>query len=167
MPPARHSERLRVGVVLERRRIAHPWQEYAWHAVAVVPGAPDIAAPCPLHGDASRARWHTATLDIELFPRETEGYRYNLSQAEPAVWVLWRHENEDSERQPEVFHVTVCPYEAQDYLDGGDVTVEAVPLPDVVAHWMQAYIARYHVDEPFEKRRRKRHAAAEEGEEFG
>ena len=31
-------------------------------------------------------------------------------------------------------------------------------VPDLVAHWMQGYIARHHVDAPFEKRRRKRHA---------
>ena len=167
MPTPRNSERLRVGIVLERRRIAHAWQEHAWRAVEIVPGAPDIAAPRPLGDGEGWARWHLATLDLELFPRETEGYRYNLSQAVPAVWVLWRHENEDSERRPEVFHVTVCPYEAQDYLDGGDVNVEAVALPDVVAHWMRSYIARYHVDEPFEKRRRKRHSSVEEEEELG
>lgn len=166
VPVVKNSERLRVGVVLERRHIAHPWQEYAWRA-AVVPGAADIVAPFLLQQGDGWARYHAATLDIELFPRETEGYRYNLSQAQPAVYVLWRHENEDSERQPEVFHVTVCPYEAQDYLDTGDVVVEAVALPDLVAHWMRSYIARHHVDEPFEKRRRKRHAAVEAEDEHG
>lgn len=158
----KNSERLRVGVLLERRHIAHPWQEYAWHAAGVIPGAPDIAGPRLLHQGEGWARYHMATLDIELFPRETEGYRFNLSQAQPVVYVLWRHENEDTEQQPEVFHVTVCPYEAQDYQDGGDVVVEAVTLPDLVAHWMRFYIARHHVDEPFEKRRRKGHEAAGE-----
>jgi hypothetical protein len=164
---ARDSERLRVGIVLERQRIANPWQEHAWQAVEVVPGAPDIAAPLPLQQEEGRARWHMATLDIELFPGETEGYRFNLSQAQPAAYVLWRHADEDIAQQPEVFHVTVCPYEAQDYLDGGDVAVEAVRLPDLVAQWMRGFIARHHVDAPFEKRRRKRHEAVAEEEEFG
>src|SRR5579884_3405790 len=128
----RDSERLRVGVVLERRHIGHPWQEFAWHAVEIVPGAPDIAAPHPVRCEGGTARWHIATLDLELFPRETEGYRYNLSQDRPSVWLLWRHEHEDAGEMPEVFHATVCPYEAQDYLDGGDVTVEAVAVPDLV-----------------------------------
>ena len=153
------SERLRVGVLLERRHIAHPWQEHAWHAAEIVPGAPEIAAPRPVQRGEGWVRYHMATLDIELFPRETEGYRYNLSQQRPVAYVLWRHADEDTAQQPEVFLVTVCPYEAQDYLDGGDVMVEGVPIPDVVAHWMQRYIARHHVDAPFEKRRRKRHAA--------
>jgi len=169
--PVKNSERLRVGIVLERRRIGHPWQEYAWHAAEVVPGAPDIAASSLLQQGEGWTRHHMATLDVELFPRETEGYRFNLSQAQPAVYVLWRHAGEDIEQAPEVFHVTVCPYEAQDYLDGGDVVVEAVALPDLVAQWMRTYIARHHVDEPFEKRRRKRDKgggeAAGEEEEFG
>jgi hypothetical protein len=171
-PSIQDSERLRVGILLERR---HPWQEHAWHAAGIVPGAPEIEAPLLVQQGAGWARYHIATLDIELFPRETEGYRYNLSQDRPVVYVLWRHADEDIGQEPEVFHVTVCPYEAQDYLDGGDVTVEGVPVPDLVAHWMQGYIARHHVDAPFEKRRRKRHAAtnnqwgkpAIEEDEFG
>ncbi len=151
------SERLRVGVVLERHRIAHPWQDYAWRAQAIVPGAPDTAAPRLLAEGEGWARYHAATLDIELYPRETEGYRYNLSQAEPVVYTLWRNEDDEPEGRPAVFHVTVCPYEAQDYLDGGDVTVEGVPMPEAVALWVAGYVARYHVDEPFEKRRRKPH----------
>ena len=165
----KNGERQRVGAILERRRIGHRWQEYAWRAVDIVPGAPDIAAPCLVEEGEDWARYHMATLDIALFPGETEGYRYNLSQAQPVVYVLWRHEHEDAERTPEIFHMTVCPYEAQDYLDGGDVIVEGVPMPDLVAHWLRSYIARYHVDAPFEKRQRKRHAAAgsAEEEEFG
>ncbi len=159
-----NSERLRVGVILERRHIAHPWQDCAWHAAAVVPGLSDIAAPRLVQQGDGWARYHLATLDIELFSGETEGYRYNLSQTLPVVYVLWRHAGEDAVRQPEVFHVTVCPYEAQDYLDGGDVIVEGVALPDLVAHWMRSFIARHHVDAPFEKRRRKPHDAQEEAQ---
>jgi hypothetical protein len=165
----KNGERQRVGVILERRRIGHRWQEYAWRAVDIVPGAPDIAAPCLVEEGDDWARYHIMTLDIALFPGETEGYRYNLSQAQPVVYVLWRHEHEDAERTPEIFHATVCPYEAQDYLDGGDVIVEGVPMPDLIAHWLRGYIARHHVEVPFEKRRRQRHAAAgsAEEEEFG
>jgi hypothetical protein len=158
LPSIKDSERLRVGIFLERRHIAHPWQEHAWHAAGIAPGAPELATPRLLQQGPGWARYHMATLDIELFPRETEGYRYNLSQQRPVVYVLWRHADEDLRQEPAVFHVTVCPYEAQDYLDGGDVMVEGVPIPDLVAHWMRGYIARHHVDAPFEKRRRKRHA---------
>src|SRR5690242_1358382 len=108
------SERMRVGVVLERRRIDHPWQEHAWRAVSVVPGAAPLTAPRLLQQGEGWARYHLATLEVELFPRETEGYRYNLSQARPAVYLLWREADAASEGWPDLFHVTACPYEAQD-----------------------------------------------------
>jgi len=164
------SERLRLGVVLERRRIASAWRDHAWHAVAVVPGAPDIAAPRLLAEGEGFSRYHFATLDIVLYRRETDGYRANLAQREPVVYVLWRLPEEDPDATPELFHVTVCPYEAQDYLDGGDVIVEGVSMPEAVALWLSGYIARHHVEAPFAKRRRKPHpdgedlAAAEEDE---
>ncbi len=164
------SERLRVGVVLERRRIAHLWQEHAWRAVAIVPGAADTDAPRLLSEGEGWQRYHFATLDIEVFRCETEGYRHNLSQTEPVVYALWRNANDDPEGWPELFHVAVCPYEAQDYLDGGDVAVEGVKMPEAVALWLASYVDRHHVDEPFEKRRRnpyadgRRPALAEEDE---
>ena len=153
----KHSERMRVGIVLERHRIDHPWQEQAWRGAALGPGAPDIAAPRLLAEGEGWQRYHLATLDIELHRGETEGYRYNLSQAEPVVYTLWRLPNEDPASCPEPFHVTVCPYEAQDYLDGGDVVVEGARMPEAVALWLAGYVARHHVDAPFEKRRRKPH----------
>ncbi len=34
------TETMSAGVVLERRKIDNPWQDYAWQPVAVIPGAP-------------------------------------------------------------------------------------------------------------------------------
>jgi hypothetical protein len=164
MVAARHSDRMRVGVMLERRRIAHAWQDYAWHSVAIVPGAAPIDSPRLLSEGDGWARYHAATLDVELFTSETEGYRYNLSQAQPVVYALWRTEHDDPESQPSVFHVTVCPYEAEDYLDTGDVIVEGVPMPEVIALWVADYVARYHVDAPFAKRKRRRSPDGKRGE---
>ena len=153
----KNSERMRVGVVLERRRIAHAWQEYAWRAVAAIAEVPDIAGPRLLSEGEGWSRYLAATLDIELFASDTEGYRYNLSQATPAVYALWRTENETPDGPPVVFHATVCPYEAQDYLDGIDVTVEGLPMPDTIARWVAGYVARHHTEQPFTKRQRRPH----------
>ena len=35
------SESLSLGLVLERRRVDHPWQDHAWRPVAVFPGDPE------------------------------------------------------------------------------------------------------------------------------
>lgn len=36
-------EFMRLGIVLERRRIGHPWQDHAWLPVAVLPEEPAAA----------------------------------------------------------------------------------------------------------------------------
>jgi len=50
--------------------------------------------------------------------------------------------------------VTASPYLAEDLLDGDDI-VEALAMPEGLIAWVQAFIDRHHVDEPFVKRKRK------------
>jgi hypothetical protein len=163
-----HQETLPLGVVLERRRVEHPWKDFDWRPVAVIPGAP----ACDPEGDwrvldegEDWIHYHGGTLALELFRRETEGYRTNLAYDPPRIFVVLRS-GEDTECRHELvpFLVTVCPYEAQDYLDSGEEIVEAVAMPPDVIAFVQAYIDQHHVDEPFKKRKRKRHD--EEGESF-
>ncbi|MGH6902881.1 MAG: DUF3305 domain-containing protein [Geminicoccaceae bacterium] len=45
--------------------------------------------------------------------------------------------------------------EAEGYLEGDDV-VEAVAMPDALIAWVQAFVDRHHVDQPFVKRKRER-----------
>ena len=54
------------------------------------------------------------------------------------------------------FLAAVCPFEAQNYLDGDEDLVEPVPMPDVVAAWVDDSVVKYHVDEPRYKRKRER-----------
>ncbi len=162
----RGQERLPLGVVLERRRSDNPWQDYAWRPVAVIPGA----APCDPCGQwtvlAAGEGWthyHAGTLTLELFRKETEGYKVNLSQQPPCIFVGLRSgEDADCDHDLVPFLVTACPYEPQDYLDSGDDLVEAVAMPEGVVAFVQAYIETHHVDEPFHKRKRKRHESGDQ-----
>ena len=154
-----HQE-LALGVVLERRKLDNPWRDHSWRPVAVIPGA----APGDPAGEWKLLRsgedwqqFHACTLTLELFPGETEGYRTNLSQEPPRLFVVLRSQDEaDSRHEFQPFLVTACPYEAQDYLDSGDDIVEPVAMPEAAVAFVQAYIDRHHVDEPFHKRKRKR-----------
>jgi hypothetical protein len=150
---------MRVGVVVEQRRLDNPWQAWSWHAVSVIPGAPPIEAPRLLRSGEGWWQRHAATLDIEIFERETDGYLHNLSQAAPVVYVVMRREEESAEPVLAPLHVTVCPYEAQEYLETGDDTVDPVPMPEVVVAWLQDFVRRYHVDVPFVKRKQKNYDA--------
>jgi len=146
------NERVCLGVVFERRRIDHPWQEWRWTPIAVIPGAAAVAEPRLLREDKDWAWYHVVTLELELFPGETYDYRLNLSQKQPLVYVLWRSEPGAPDDVPDAFHVTVCHSETQDYLDGGDVKAEGVPMPDAIRFLLDDYVRAYHVDVPFKKR---------------
>ncbi len=143
-----------VGVIVERRKLDNPWQAYTWCAVAVVPGAPEVDKWRVLAEAPGRSRYHAGTLPLELHPKETDGYRLNLATRLPAVYVVLRYDDA-VEAGIFPFLATVCPYEAQDYLDGDEDLVEAVPMPDVVKAWLADFVAKYHVDEPHKKRKRE------------
>lgn len=151
--PARNTS-IPLGVVFERRRIMHPWQEWRWKPVALIPGAPAIAEPTLLREGDDWAWHHLATLELELFVDETRDYCLNLSQQPPLVYVLWRSDSSMPDGRPEPFRVTVCHTETQDYLDGGDVIADGVVMPDPILTLVDAYVRAYHVDVPFKKRQR-------------
>jgi hypothetical protein len=161
-PLAIGQERLPLGIVIERREINHRWQKYAWRAAAVLPGAAEMDPLGPwkelAQGEEDGAAWvqyHAGTLPMNLFRKETEGYRVNLSQDPPRVFIVLRN-GADAASEHDVVPVaaTVCPYEAQDYLDSGDDLVEVVAMPPGLAAYVQDYVERHHKDEPFKKRKR-------------
>lgn len=149
------SNKMQVGIVLERRDAENQWIDYTWHARSVIPGAAPISGWLQIAQGDGWVQYHAATLDLELFRKETEGYKHNLSLEQPSVFIVLREGDEDDEYEIAPFMATVCPYEAQDYMDSGEEIVEHVPMPAGIAAWMAEYIAVHHVDEQFKKRKRK------------
>jgi hypothetical protein len=153
------GEHMPVGVVLERRRIDNPWQEHSWRAVAAIPGTPPGEPWRILAEGEDWVHYMAGTFEVELFPRETEGYRANLSQPVPALYVVIRPDEGEEEgsggHEVVPFLVTACPYEAEGYVESGDELVEAVAMPDPIVAWVQDFVARHHVEVPFKKRKRK------------
>lgn len=141
-----------LGVVVERRELDNRWQRWAWRPVAVLPGAPPVAEWRELMRGERVVRWHAATLPLQLYRTDTEAYRANLSGKVPAIYVGLRPEGGGTDRLAP-FLVTASPYEAQYY---PDELVEPVPMPDGLIAWVQAFVDRHHVDEPFRKRKRDR-----------
>lgn len=148
-------ERLSVGVVVERKRIGNPWQEFAWKPVEVIPGAPPCEDWRVLRRGEGWVHYLAATLPIELHKADTLTYRINLSSEPPLVYVVLRPGAEPG-REFVPFLVTVDPTEAEAHMTGGEAIVEGVPMPDGMAAWVQAFIDAYHVEEPFKKLPRKR-----------
>ena len=149
-------ETMRLGVVVERRDIDSPWQDYVWRPVAVIPGAPEVDQWKEVNRGEGWIQYHAATLSLELHRKETEAYHYNLASRPPVIYVVLRQDEEAGEHEVEPFVVTASPAESQDFLDAGDDIVEAVPMPEVVIDWVQAFVDTHHVDQPHHKRTPKR-----------
>lgn len=157
-----NAESLPVGVVVERRKSDHPWLDHTWRAVAVIPGAADLDPRGPwkeLERGEDFVRFHAGTLPIELYRKETEAYRVNLTQEPPRIFVVLRKAHEPEEAAQELYPIlaTASPYEAQDYLDSGEEIVEGVAMPTALIAFVSQFVGEFHVDEPFYKRKRKRY----------
>jgi hypothetical protein len=163
------AETMSLGVVIERRDSDHRWQTHSWRAVGVIAGAPPIERPRLLRRGEGWAQYHAATLDIVLHRTDTEGYKHNIRNETIAkVFVVLRSDDDDEdeaaletdegEAMPRPFFVTACPFEASVYLDTTAVgeDVETVPMPAGVIAWVDAFVAKHHVDRPFEKKKKKR-----------
>lgn len=156
---------LPLGVVMERRRIDHPWKDYRWSVVSVFPGA----EPCDpkgawprLRSDEDSVSYHAGTLPLGLHATESGGYKLNLAQKPPRIWVVLRpFEDSEGDRELVPFHVSACPTEAQDYLDG-DEQVDVIAMPDPVADLIRSFVDEHHVDRVFVKRKRKRYVPPDE-----
>ena len=155
---------MRMGIVVEWRAVDHPWQDHEWVPVAVLPGAADTDEWRELARGDGWIRYFAGTLPLELHRRETEAYKVNLSNVRPEIYVLLSEPDDpDAEHEIEPFLVTASPYDAQDYQDAGDEILEGVPIPEDVLAWIEDFVERHHVDEPFRKRKRKRYDPNEVG----
>ena len=140
-----------LGVVIRRMPGVTRWVSHVWKAVAVLPGAGD-AEWKELRQDGEAVEYHAATLPLELYRTETEGYLHGLSAKVPAIYVVMRPSEGNSPL--EVTLVTASPYEAQDYADTGEELVEKVPMPEGLIAWVRDFVELHHEDEAFFKRRR-------------
>lgn len=143
-----------LGVVIERREIDNPWVDYEWRPVAVVDGDPGDPGWRDLDEGDGWKRYLVGGFKVALYSGETDGYKVNLSQPQPFVYVVLRPGEELEDHDVEPFALTVCPYEAMRYAESGDEIVEGVAMPPEVAAWVASFADTHHVDQPFKKRKR-------------
>lgn len=144
-----------LGVVIERRATRHQWQDDLWRPVGVLPPATGEPGKLLAQGE-DWAQFHGGTLNLELFRGETEGYRSNLSQDVPMIYVVLRKSEAPAGLEFQPFMITACPYEAMGYTEDNDDFVEGVPMPPDVIEWVREFVTLHHVDTPFVKRKNRR-----------
>ena len=151
-------EVMNLGVVIERRDSDSRWQDYSFQPVAAFPGAPakdPHSAWVKLREGEGWVHFHAATMPLELFRGETEGYKVNLSNAQPHIYIVLSQGEEADDPEMLVHLITACPFEAESYTEDTDQLVEGVPMPPDVAAWIKMFCDTHHKDVPFKKRKRK------------
>ncbi len=157
---------MRLGVVVECRRVDHPWQPWRWRAIGVLVEPPETASWRVLVKDEHFTQYHAANLELALFRDETDHYKYNLSSDRPQLYVVMRETGADDFPWRPV-RLSASPWEGQAFEELAEDRVDAVAMPPVVIGWVKEFVDRFHVERPFYKRKRKgRDAKPGEGSTF-
>jgi hypothetical protein len=143
-----------VGVVVRKTPGVTKWAKWNWKAVAVLPGA-GPANWHELRRDGDAVEYHAGTLELELYRTDTEAYLAGLTCNVPVLYVIMRNAGHDAELADiDLSLITASPYEAQDYADSGEELIERIPMPASVLAWVGDFVAKYHQQEVFIKRKR-------------
>lgn len=147
-------------IVAERRRSDHPWVDFTWRPVALLPCqnatdndlADNGTIPRQIESGDGWERFLVGRLPINLHHKETEAYLENLSAARPALYVILEQDGDSGMVRPK--RATASSFEAQDYLDAGEDILEALPIPAPLHALIEAFIAEHHKASIFKKRKR-------------
>jgi hypothetical protein len=153
------TETINVGVILERRAASSQWVDHLWLPVAVLPGAPGLAAGTKLGMTDTGERYFAGSFSMELHRTDTATYRENLATNDPRIWIAARPRDDGA--MPDIVGVTPDPAEGESYTEAGSDIVEHVRMPLEIAAVLDAFIAVHHVERVFVKRKRRDWTSAE------
>lgn len=143
-----------VGVVIERRRAKSAWLDFSWRPVGTFPGSPDVEPWTVLSSDGDLTLFYAGTAEIELHRSDTDNYRRNLTSVAPSIWVVLQPR--DGNPPYQLSGATADPAEGEGMTEAGTAIVEMVPMPEPIRKAIAAFVAKYHVEQVFEKRVRDR-----------
>ncbi len=138
-----------IAVVMERAKLASPWQPYRWEARGVVRDIfPTGTSERVMRQDEERWQILYPGLELKLMLDEAEGYYLNLTSPQPKVFVLWRLSDEIARPQ----FATVSYHEGARWLDSSE-NVDGVPMPVELLPWIGEFVERHYRPEPEKKKR--------------
>lgn len=138
-----------VAVVMERAKLASPWQPYRWEAKGVVRDIfPAGSGERVMLKDEELWQILYPGLALKLTRDEAEGYYLNLTSPQPKVFVLWCLTDDIARAQ----FVTVSYHEGARWMDSSE-HVDGVPMPVELLPWLGEFVERYYRPGPEQKKR--------------
>lgn len=154
-------ETITIGLVVMRCKAMGPWASECWLPVAALPAVPEIAVWSSLDSSGEGDMRYAGAAELELHSGQTGHYRDNLVSGRPSIWVAMRPEGDGFA----IRAASADPYEGEAMAGGLGEIVEAVPMPAAVRAIICDFVARFHVERPFVKRKRDREGRREQGRE--
>lgn len=142
---------LTLGIVARRRETGNRWAPVSWAPAAVLPAAPATPAWTRIAAEGPDETWYVGPATLTLHAGETAHYRDNLGCGRPRVWVALRRGGD----RVEVARVSVDPYEGEALAGDEDLLLEALAMPPEVESVLTGFVAEFHVERAFYKRKRK------------
>jgi hypothetical protein len=143
-----------VGVVVRRRAVDNPWIDHMWSPVLLLDEVPATPPWSVLSREEGTTVYYAGSAIIDLYSSETANYRDNLMDGEPRVWVALRQQGGGAEL--ELTKVTADPTEGEALFESGSEVIGTVPMPPDIAAWIAAFVDAFHIERPFQKRKRDR-----------
>lgn len=150
------TQHFEVAIVVARERTGSPWAEFAWRPVEAVFPAPATAQWSAIREAAGAGYFLAGVATLELHRKEAESYLDNLAEPFPSLYVVLR-QTPDEDQPLELQLVTASLTEAHAYGENGDEIVGPVAMPEAMRDLVGAFAAAHFVDEPFVKRKRRKH----------
>ncbi len=145
-----------VGIIVRRTPGVTRWATWSWRVSALLPGAgPADWRELRREGDA--VEFHAATMTLELFSSDTQGYVVSLASKTPCLYVVLSEDDSADAKlpwKPEL--LTASAFEGQGYAESGEGLVERVPMPLPLISFVRDFVQAHHVEEEFAKRKRDR-----------
>jgi hypothetical protein len=141
---------LKLAVLARSRVPVNRWAARGFTPAAARLDPPDVAAGARIGPAGDDELWYAGLRDLALHSGDTAHYRDNLASGRPSVWVALRR------GELAVAGLTADPYEGESLAGDDGLVVEALTMPGPVTDALRGFVALHHVEQVFEKRRRKR-----------
>jgi hypothetical protein len=150
---------VQVAVTMRKERLtgaAARWIDWRWRLHDVVLDEGGFGdAPRLLQRGEEGAHWLFPAIEVTLYKDDAEGYYLNATTVQPCWFVMWRMEEElglCDERVAVPHAVSLSYHDAGRWLDAQE-TVEQMPCPAQIAHWMAEFVNMHFVPEPKKRKR--------------